>query len=101
MPKKKVKLADPITPEEADETVQVVDLKERVLKERAVEVPQLDPVEKKMAELVKADPSVCNHKNEHADGEVRCILNKGHVGNHTDGKSEWSDAAGAPTKKNA
>jgi hypothetical protein len=41
----------------------------------------------------------CNHRNMHAEGDVRCILPKGHKGDHSDGKYSWSDAAGTPPRK--
>jgi hypothetical protein len=43
----------------------------------------------------------CNHRNMHAEGDVRCILPKGHKGDHSDGKYSWSDAAGTPPRKHA
>jgi hypothetical protein len=64
-------------------------------------VIQPDPVEEKIAELVKNNPNVCNHRNQHATGEVLCILNKGHDGAHQNGNQAWSDAAGEPTRKHA
>jgi hypothetical protein len=76
--KRKVKLADPI---DGDETVQIVDLKEKLIEEQS------------------AHPELCGHRNRHASGELTCILPKGHAGNHYN-DSEWSDAAGIPVRKN-
>jgi hypothetical protein len=44
---------------------------------------------------------LCNHRNLHAQPEALCIFAPGHSGNHSDGKSEWSDAAGTPPRKHA
>ncbi len=45
-------------------------------------------------------PENCNHQNKHAQGELFCILSKGHEGDHFNG-SYWSDAAGIPVRKHA
>ena len=45
------------------------------------------------------DETLCNHRNMHTENQILCTLKPGHPGNHSDGKSEWSDAAGTPVKK--
>jgi hypothetical protein len=47
------------------------------------------------------DETLCNFRNMHTEKQTPCILEKGHKGNHSDGKYEWSDAAGTPTRKHA
>jgi hypothetical protein len=48
-----------------------------------------------------AKETLCNHRNLHAQPEALCVLPKGHAGNHSDGKYDWSDAAGTPPRKHA
>jgi hypothetical protein len=48
----------------------------------------------------------CNHRNMHyTEGELTCILPKGHGGDHVGyvgtNPTAWSDAAGTPTRKHA
>lgn len=96
MPKKKKVSEEPIE-EEAPAT-----------DENGIEqsVIQSDPVENKVAELVKAQSDICNHQNLHyTGGELLCTLPKDHEGNHAgyigDRVTEWSDEAGTPTRKHA
>jgi hypothetical protein len=54
-----------------------------------------------VVEIVEAPkPELCHHQNKHyTGGEMFCSLEKGHAGNHSDGNSFWSDAAGKPVNK--
>lgn len=63
-----------------------------------VETPK-DAPQEQIAEQAK--DKFCNHQNLHAQGEVFCILPKGHAGNHSNGLSDWSDAAGTPARRHA
>jgi hypothetical protein len=64
-----------------------------------VEEPEKQTIMEKVENLVTSI-TACGHQNMHAEGELLCILPKGHKGNHQNG-SEWSDAAGVPVKKRA
>lgn len=78
---------------------------------KAPEMPPQDdvlavvvPTEEQKADMVKlvdelAASKLCSHRNMHAQGDVACILPKDHKGDHSDGKSAWSDAAGKPVRK--
>lgn len=45
--------------------------------------------------------AICGHRNLHAQGNVTCILQKGHADDHSDGKYAWSDMAGTASRKHA
>jgi hypothetical protein len=68
-----------------------------------IEAMQDEPEEEKTLNEKAADVvtsiTKCGHKNLHAADEPLCTLDKGHAGDHSDGESAWSDAAGTPTKK--
>jgi hypothetical protein len=89
MPRGKKKLKAPDFPSQED--VIVLPIPTNKQKREMVEV---------VDELAKI-ASTCNHRNMHAEGEVLCILPKGHKGDHSDGKYSWSDAAGTPLKRHA
>jgi hypothetical protein len=65
-----------------------------------VEEPEKRTVAEKVGDYVSALVN-CGHQNMHAEGEVLCILPKGHKGDHSDGKYSWSDAAGTPPRRHA
>jgi hypothetical protein len=72
--------------------------------EEFIEIPV--PTEEQKAAMIEfvdelAKSKLCNHRNLHAQPEALCVLDPGHSGNHSDGKSEWSDAAGTPPRRHA
>lgn len=42
-----------------------------------------------------------HHNDDNILEDLACTLDKGHAGDHANGKARWSDAAGTPARKHA